>query len=48
MVEIAGDHVGAAADHRGQRLRAALEVDEFDLDAAFLYSPSSSARVVGR
>ena len=33
MVEIAGHHVGAAADHRGERLRAALEIDQFDLDA---------------
>ena len=33
VVEIAGHDVGAAADHRGQRLRAALEIDQFDLDA---------------
>ena len=33
MVEIAGHHVGAAADHRGERLRAALEIDHLDIDA---------------
>ena len=30
MVEIAGHHVGAAAEHGLQRVRAALEVDQFD------------------
>jgi hypothetical protein len=30
MVEIAGHHVGAAAEHGFQRVRAALEVDQLD------------------
>ena len=30
MVEIARHHVGAAAEHRLERVRAALEVDQFD------------------
>ena len=30
MVEIAGHHVGAAAEHGLERIRAALEVDQFD------------------
>ena len=30
VIEIAGDDVGAAAEHRLQRLRAALEIDQFD------------------
>ena len=30
MVEIAGNHVGAAAEHGFERIRAALEVDQFD------------------
>ena len=33
MVEIAGDHVGAAAEHGFERVRAALEVDQFDRKA---------------
>ena len=30
MVEIAGHHVGAAAEHGLERIRTALEVDQFD------------------
>ena len=33
MVEIAGDDVGRAADHRLERFRAALEVDDVDIHA---------------
>ncbi len=36
VVEIAGDHIGAAADHGLERLRAALEVDDLDIDAGLL------------
>ena len=36
MVEIAGHHVGAAAEHRLQRVRAALEVDQFDVEAGLV------------
>ena len=36
MVEVARDDVGAAAQHRGQRLRAALEADEFDVEAGLV------------
>ena len=36
VVEIAGHHVGAAADHGLERLRAALEVDHLDIDAGLL------------
>ncbi len=36
VVEIAGDNVGAAAEHRGERLRAALEVDQFDVEPGLL------------
>src|ERR1700690_1819894 len=36
VVEIAGHHVGAAAYHSLERLRAALEVDDLDIDAGFL------------
>ena len=36
VVEIAGHHVGAAADHGLERFRAALEVDHLDLDAGLL------------
>src|SRR3984957_13789047 len=35
MVEIAGDDFGAAAEYRLQRIRAALEVDEFDGKTSF-------------
>ena len=30
MVEIAGNHVGAAPEHGLERVRAALEIDQFD------------------
>ena len=30
VVEIAGDHVGAAAEHGPQRVRTALQIDQFD------------------
>ena len=30
VVEIAGDHVGAAAEHGLERVRAALQIDQFD------------------
>ena len=30
VVEIAGNHVGAAAEHGLERVRAALEIDQFD------------------
>ena len=30
MVEIAGNHVGAAAEHGPERIGAALEIDQFD------------------
>ena len=36
MVEIAGHHVGTAAEHGFERIRAALEVDQFDRDARLL------------
>ena len=36
MIEIARHDIGAAADHGGERLRAALEVDHLDLDAGLL------------
>ncbi len=36
VIVIARDHVGRAADHRLERLRATLEVDQFDIDAGLL------------
>ena len=36
MVEIAGDHVGAAAQHGPQRVGAALQIDQFDGKAGAL------------
>ncbi len=36
MIEVAGDHVGAAAEHGFQRIRAALEVDQADIEARLL------------
>ena len=36
VIEIAGDHVGRAADHRLERFRAALEVDDLDVEAGLL------------
>ena len=30
MVEIAGDHVGAAAEHRLERIGTTLQIDQFD------------------
>ena len=36
MVEITGDDIGAAADHSLERLRAALEIDDLDIDAGLL------------
>ena len=33
MIVVAGNHIRASADHRRERLRTALEVDELDLDA---------------
>ena len=35
VIEIAGDDVGAAADHGLEQLRAALEIDDLDIDACF-------------
>ncbi len=32
MVEIAGNHVGAAAEHGPQRVRSALEIDQLDVE----------------
>jgi hypothetical protein len=36
VIEISRHHVGAAAEHRSQRLRAALEVDQFDIEPGLL------------
>ena len=36
MVEIAGHHVGAAAEHGFERIRTALEVDQFDIEAGLV------------
>src|ERR1700681_3450225 len=36
MIVVSGYHVGAAADHGGQCLRAALEVDELDLETGLV------------
>ena len=36
MVEIAGDHVGAAAEHGPERIGAALQIDQFDGKAGVL------------
>ena len=36
MVEITRDHVGAAAEHGGERLRAALEIHHLDSDAGLV------------
>ena len=36
MVEIAGHHIRAAAEHRLQRIRTALEIDQLDADAGFV------------
>jgi hypothetical protein len=36
MVEIAGNDVGAAAEHGLERVRAALEVDQLDIEAGLL------------
>ena len=52
MIEIAGHHVGAAADHGGERLRAALEIDDLDVEAglfvfAELLAPAWSADSTG-
>src|SRR4029078_5500612 len=33
VIEIAGHHVGAAADYGLERFRATLEVDDLDIDA---------------
>ena len=52
MVEIARHHVGAAAEHGFQRVRAALEVDQFHREAglvelAELFWPARSADSTG-
>jgi len=36
LIVIARNHIGAAADHRGERLGAALKVDEFDIQSGVL------------
>ena len=36
VVEVAGDHVGAAAEHRLQRIGATLEVDQIDIEPGLL------------
>ena len=36
VIEIAGNDIGAAADDGGERLRAALEIDDLDLKPGFL------------
>jgi hypothetical protein len=36
MIKIAGNDVGAAAEHGPERVRAALQIDQFDRKAGFV------------